>query len=1012
MRYKTPLKKILGLALLVYALLPHNSGFAQSVQNLEGYVSFIGTVILRWDETPEINYFRVQRRIQGTEEWENLPVQFNSDIYGDSYVAPGTVYEYRVINAETEGPTEDFPASDIIEISIPEINADIFFQDAQTLLTTSIFNYYSPTVHELSYGNGKWMAFDPWNRLIESTDGSNWQTVSENWTSPGRILAFFNGHWITNYPQNEGDTPQLIYSDQPDVGWENAISEITAPYIYDFKVLPSCIVALCLNPAQLLKSEDGIHWETIDNLPYAANRFGDLAYDPASGRYYLLWEGDVLSTDELGHPWRELPGNSFVSTLIPTQEGLVLLQQVDSDAYQFSKLNGEHSPTFSSKHDTAWSDSEILLFDYSGNRFKTSQDGIDWSDWQSSNLDPYTLLPGSIAYGNGQWMAASKDGSIYASTDGVSWTEVHQAFNPHTYIGSVGNFLAINDAGILITSTYRQERDYYSLMSESTNDFDYYNFLKDPDAPTYIPDFGCLRIDTHTGDWAWATIPESIKMKDAIWDGQKFIVVGDSESILTSTDGLEWTELHSTESNAAFESLAYKDGTYVVSNGSNVLYSTDLISWQVEQNDLLYPFGQRNRKVMLAGDFFFAVDLDKTDAYNHVSTRSSDGIEWSALGINQCHGVAAGSIDGELTYLAISEDGTYRSTDATTWTLLNSERKFDSICHNGSVFLAINGSGDSESPKGKVYASIDGSAWTRVDSIGFTENSIQKLILDGNATICVDGRGNIQSFIADSSASGTGSGEIAFTQDQLHVIESTFDTEHAIILRRSKGMEGAVSVRIQSLDSGTAVSGEDFTAIDTTVTWKDGEYGDKRIPFVVLPDSLVEGSETTTLSLSISSGEAGLGDMANLEVVLHDSPLNSWLYKYFAGDDSAAARPEGDWDEDEMPNYMEFCIGRNPTYDEAIPYLPSGLLLFDNNEGPGSVFLRFYLRHDETIIPWIQQSADLITWSPKELVAPGTMTPSPSDIQELKSCSATLIRSDEEANSLFMRLSFSYGSEK
>jgi len=98
MRYKTPLKKILGLALLVYALLPHNSGFAQSVQNLEGYVSFIGTVILRWDETPEINYFRVQRRIQGTEEWENLPVQFNSDSYGDSYVAPGTVYEYRVIN--------------------------------------------------------------------------------------------------------------------------------------------------------------------------------------------------------------------------------------------------------------------------------------------------------------------------------------------------------------------------------------------------------------------------------------------------------------------------------------------------------------------------------------------------------------------------------------------------------------------------------------------------------------------------------------------------------------------------------------------------------------------------------------------------------------------------------------------------------------------------------------------------------------------------------------------------
>ena len=78
-------------------------------------------------------------------------------------------------------------------------------------------------------------------------------------------------------------------------------------------------------------------------------------------------------------------------------------------------------------------------------------------------------------------------------------------------------------------------------------------------------------------------------------------------------------------------------------------------------------------------------------------------------------------------------------------------------------------------------------------------------------------------------------------------------TQVTITVTRVGDNSGAVSVQYDTVDE-TALAGSDYTAASGTLNWADGDSDGKTFTVSITNDSLVEGSETITLSLSNATG--------------------------------------------------------------------------------------------------------------------------------------------------------------
>ena len=95
----------------------------------------------------------------------------------------------------------------------------------------------------------------------------------------------------------------------------------------------------------------------------------------------------------------------------------------------------------------------------------------------------------------------------------------------------------------------------------------------------------------------------------------------------------------------------------------------------------------------------------------------------------------------------------------------------------------------------------------------------------------------------------------------------------AVIVVRTGGAKGAVGVGYASAP-GTAASGADFTPASGTLAWADGDASARTISIALADDTLVEGTETFTVTLSAPTGGATLGSpaAATVSIADNDSP--------------------------------------------------------------------------------------------------------------------------------------------
>ena len=167
-------------------------------------------------------------------------------------------------------------------------------------------------------------------------------------------------------------------------------------------------------------------------------------------------------------------------------------------------------------------------------------------------------------------------------------------------------------------------------------------------------------------DWALRNpFPTVYSLSGIAWGNDRFIAIGDAGTVLTSSNGVSWTQRKSITPNP-IRAIAYGNGTFVAVGGEHTFMreyciiqtSIDGTSWTERSSGLSIPlYG-----VTYANGIFFGV------GEGGALVTSPDGKTWS----QRATGVSAGLTSvafGDGTFVAVGEGGTVlSSTEGVTWT--------------------------------------------------------------------------------------------------------------------------------------------------------------------------------------------------------------------------------------------------------------------------------------------------------------------------------------------------------
>ncbi len=200
-------------------------------------------------------------------------------------------------------------------------------------------------------------------------------------------------------------------------------------------------------------------------------------------------------------------------------------------------------------------------------------------------------------------------------------------------------------------------------------------------------------------------------------------------------------------------------------------------------------------------------------------------------------------------------------------------------------------------------------------------------------------------------------GMLSFAYPTFEAQEGAVPTTKAVVVQRTGGGSGPVSVVCATDFTGSALPGTHYTPASTTLSWADGDLTDKMLLLNLLSPDSVDGDVSVQLSLATPQGGAILEAPAAATLVVHDSLFDQWRSAKFG---SQAATNTGlasaDFDGDGIPNLAEYAFGSNPA--QPGPATPAPAV----EEG----YLTLTLNRTEEMpadVSWrAEVSSDLTTW--------------------------------------------------
>jgi len=228
---------------------------------------------------------------------------------------------------------------------------------------------------------------------------------------------------------------------------------------------------------------------------------------------------------------------------------------------------------------------------------------------------------------------------------------------------------------------------------------------------------------------------------------------------------------------------------------------------------------------------------------------------------------------------------------------------------SGTVSLGVTRTGDLSAAGSVQWATADGSAtdgedytsasgtldWPSGDGgTKFIDVSILDDMIaedDESFTVALSSPGG-NAFLGEPAVSTVTIHSDDVTEIALSVASVTLNEGSGtatITALRNGVLNGAVTVDYATFD-GTAVAGDDYTAVASTLNWADGDGAPKTINIPISDDGLIEIDETLVLTLSNPAGGATIVAPSSATLTIHD---NDGTFLRFASGSFAAAETGG-----------------------------------------------------------------------------------------------------------------------
>lgn len=214
-----------------------------------------------------------------------------------------------------------------------------------------------------------------------------------------------------------------------------------------------------------------------------------------------------------------------------------------------------------------------------------------------------------------------------------------------------------------------------------------------------VGDDGYVLTSTDGASWDTSQLPNSPDLTDIAWNGSVHVAVGSLGTVYTSPDGLTWTK-RSTPTSSHFAGLCWTGTSFYATAGRSVLSSPDGITWTERTSSAPNLL----RKIVYGGGGLVAIVQGGT------LFTSADGSTWTTVETGLTNSFGSVAYDGQKWLVATGNARMLTSTDRVTWTShpQSNSAALTGMIWNGERFF-------STSSSGRVWSSSDGLDWTRHD---------------------------------------------------------------------------------------------------------------------------------------------------------------------------------------------------------------------------------------------------------------------------------------------------------
>ncbi|MCW2546460.1 MAG: hypothetical protein JWN96_920 [Mycobacterium sp.] len=342
-----------------------------------------------------------------------------------------------------------------------------------------------------------------------------------------------------------------------------------------------------------------------------------------------------------------------------------------------------------------------FLVSGAGGTILQSTEGLTWVKRATGT----TQVLRGVAYGSGGYLAVGSDATVVSSPDGITWTprpigdEGVELWRP---AAGPSEWLAVGAGGTRLVFT-----NLVSWTGGQTTRTAFYGLGANPSLLLASGVNGSVARRQPDGTWVTvAAAPGRRELRGVSYLAQTWVVTGGGGTILTSSDGVQFTPRASTSSAELWSVAALtaeKDSRLVVVGAGGALLVSDDRgqSWQAAVD----PQKETLFSVAAGPAGLVAVGVDGA------IVRSSDGLHWSVVqtGLGQTLRAVAG--DGSH-YVAVGATGTVlTSTDGQRWSPSAPVTRVTlrGIVKVGDAWIAVGGGG-------VVIRSTDLRSWKLVPS--------------------------------------------------------------------------------------------------------------------------------------------------------------------------------------------------------------------------------------------------------------------------------------------------------